>query len=162
MRKFFVVLFFICVMFGNSANAITAVEKENLYLSSNWLKREFSQCPKDNIVISPASLYLATAMLAEGATEKTKEELETFLGIKKKNKDSFCSLELGSIVRSTYHNSGIGFFSNDNDGLSRRRAPPQTQRGATGHELIRASPTRRPRQTPSRGLLRSRRRCGRS
>lgn len=26
-------------------------------------------------------------------------------------------LELGSIVRSTYHNSGIGFFSNDNDGL---------------------------------------------
>lgn len=26
-------------------------------------------------------------------------------------------LELGAIVRSTYHNSGIGFFSNDNDGL---------------------------------------------
>ncbi len=26
-------------------------------------------------------------------------------------------VELGSIVRSTYHNSGIGFFSNDNDGL---------------------------------------------
>ena len=26
-------------------------------------------------------------------------------------------VELGSIVRSTYHNSGIGFFSEDNDGL---------------------------------------------
>ena len=26
-------------------------------------------------------------------------------------------VELGSIVRSTYHSSGIGFFSNDNDGL---------------------------------------------
>lgn len=26
-------------------------------------------------------------------------------------------IELGSIVRSTYHNNGIGFFSNDNDGL---------------------------------------------
>ena len=26
-------------------------------------------------------------------------------------------IELGAIVRSTYHNSGIGFFSNDNDGL---------------------------------------------
>ena len=26
-------------------------------------------------------------------------------------------VELGSIVRSTYHNSGIGFFSDDNDGL---------------------------------------------
>lgn len=26
-------------------------------------------------------------------------------------------VELGAIVRSTYHNSGIGFFSNDNDGL---------------------------------------------
>lgn len=26
-------------------------------------------------------------------------------------------IELGSIVRSTYHSSGIGFFSNDNDGL---------------------------------------------
>lgn len=26
-------------------------------------------------------------------------------------------LELGAIVRSTYHNSGIGFFSNDDDGL---------------------------------------------
>ena len=26
-------------------------------------------------------------------------------------------VELGSIVRSTYHNNGIGFFSNDNDGL---------------------------------------------
>lgn len=26
-------------------------------------------------------------------------------------------VELGSIVQSTYHNSGIGFFSNDNDGL---------------------------------------------
>lgn len=26
-------------------------------------------------------------------------------------------LELGSIVRSTYHNSGIGFFSEDHDGL---------------------------------------------
>ena len=25
--------------------------------------------------------------------------------------------ELGSIVRSTYHSSGIGFFSKDNDGL---------------------------------------------
>ena len=26
-------------------------------------------------------------------------------------------VELGAIVRSTYHNSGIGFFSKDNDGL---------------------------------------------
>lgn len=26
-------------------------------------------------------------------------------------------VELGAIVRSTYHNSGIGFFSGDNDGL---------------------------------------------
>ncbi len=26
-------------------------------------------------------------------------------------------IELGAIVRSTYHNSGIGFFSGDNDGL---------------------------------------------
>lgn len=26
-------------------------------------------------------------------------------------------IELGSIVQSTYHNSGIGFFSGDNDGL---------------------------------------------
>ena len=26
-------------------------------------------------------------------------------------------VKLGAIVRSTYHNSGIGFFSNDNDGL---------------------------------------------
>ena len=26
-------------------------------------------------------------------------------------------LELGAIVRSTYHDSGIGFFSNDKDGL---------------------------------------------
>lgn len=26
-------------------------------------------------------------------------------------------VELGAIVRSTYHNSGIGFFSNDSDGL---------------------------------------------
>lgn len=26
-------------------------------------------------------------------------------------------VELGSIVRSTYHNNGIGFFSNDSDGL---------------------------------------------
>ena len=26
-------------------------------------------------------------------------------------------VELGSIVRSTYHSSGIGFFSDDNDGL---------------------------------------------
>lgn len=26
-------------------------------------------------------------------------------------------VELGAIVRSTYHNSGIGFFSSDNDGL---------------------------------------------
>lgn len=26
-------------------------------------------------------------------------------------------VELGAIVRSTYHNSGIGFFSNDKDGL---------------------------------------------
>lgn len=26
-------------------------------------------------------------------------------------------IELGAIVRSTYHNSGIGFFSADNDGL---------------------------------------------
>ena len=26
-------------------------------------------------------------------------------------------IELGAIVQSTYHNSGIGFFSNDDDGL---------------------------------------------
>lgn len=26
-------------------------------------------------------------------------------------------IELGAIVRSTYHNSGIGFFSEENDGL---------------------------------------------
>lgn len=26
-------------------------------------------------------------------------------------------IELGSIVKSTYHSNGIGFFSNDNDGL---------------------------------------------
>lgn len=26
-------------------------------------------------------------------------------------------IELGAIVKSTYHNSGIGFFSNDDDGL---------------------------------------------
>ena len=26
-------------------------------------------------------------------------------------------VELGAILRSTYHNSGIGFFSGDNDGL---------------------------------------------
>lgn len=26
-------------------------------------------------------------------------------------------VELGAIVRSTYHNNGIGFFSKDNDGL---------------------------------------------
>ena len=26
-------------------------------------------------------------------------------------------MDLGAIVRSTYHNSGIGFFSSDNDGL---------------------------------------------
>lgn len=29
----------------------------------------------------------------------------------------FNGVELGAIVRSTYHNSGIGFFSDDNDGL---------------------------------------------
>lgn len=27
------------------------------------------------------------------------------------------NVELGAIVRSTYHNSGIGFFSNETDGL---------------------------------------------
>lgn len=26
-------------------------------------------------------------------------------------------VQLGAIVRSTYHNNGIGFFSDDNDGL---------------------------------------------
>ena len=30
---------------------------------------------------------------------------------------NFQGIELGSIVRSTYHNSGIGFFSSDQDGL---------------------------------------------
>jgi len=29
----------------------------------------------------------------------------------------FNGVELGSIVRSTYHSSGIGFFSDENDGL---------------------------------------------
>ena len=58
--------------------------------------------------------------------------------------------------------SFIMSLSNGNDGLSRRRAPPQTQRGATSHELVGASPTRRPTRTPSRGQQRSRRRCGRS
>lgn len=33
------------------------------------------------------------------------------------NKIVFNGVELGSIVRSTYHSSGIGFFSDENDGL---------------------------------------------
>ena len=32
-------------------------------------------------------------------------------------KIEYKGVELGAIVQSTYHNSGIGFFSNDNDGL---------------------------------------------
>ena len=32
-------------------------------------------------------------------------------------KIEFNGVELGSIVRSTYHSSGIGFFSEENDGL---------------------------------------------
>ena len=32
-------------------------------------------------------------------------------------KVEYNGVELGAIIRSTYHNSGIGFFSNDNDGL---------------------------------------------
>lgn len=32
-------------------------------------------------------------------------------------KIDYNGVELGAIVRSTYHNSGIGFFSEENDGL---------------------------------------------
>lgn len=53
-----------------------------LSLSGRWLKEELDTHPNTNIVISPVSLYLATAMLAEGADERAYTELSEILGTK--------------------------------------------------------------------------------
>ena len=53
-----------------------------LGFSGRWLKEELDLHPNTNIVISPVSMYLATAMLAEGANERAYAELSEILGTK--------------------------------------------------------------------------------
>ena len=112
MRKVFI--FAICLFsffLSGHVRALELSEEANLYLSVKWLKEEIKKQPQKNIVFSPVSLYISTALLAEGATGETRQELEKFLQQETVNYEPNFSTDL-SLKGLPFHSDAQVQFAN--------------------------------------------------
>ena len=62
----------------NAQSLRFSADDADFYFTSKFLKTAFEE-KKDNFVVSPLSVYVATALLANGADGNSKEELENIL-----------------------------------------------------------------------------------
>ena len=76
-----ILTFLLILTFSKIAVAypISDIEKQNIQNTLNLLKEKY-KAAEDNYVISGTSVYFAADMLANGASNKSLEELSTILG----------------------------------------------------------------------------------
>ena len=63
---------------------ISVLPDDNIVLSADWLKEEYTKNPTGNIVVSPMSVYLISTLLQSGAESETLKELTEFLNTSSK------------------------------------------------------------------------------
>ncbi|MBO7333153.1 MAG: hypothetical protein J6U64_05785 [Alphaproteobacteria bacterium] len=65
-------------------SSISVLPDDNIVLSAQWLKEEYTKNPTGNIVVSPMSVYLISTLLQSGAESETLKELTEFLNTSSK------------------------------------------------------------------------------
>ncbi len=99
MFKKIVLLFSFCLSLSSEANELRfSPEDQDLYLATKFLKTAFED-KKDNFVVSPLSVYAATALLANGAQGESLKEIGNIMGVFNRN-DELIGLDVPSVTQA--------------------------------------------------------------